>query len=73
MLAQVVPDAIVILTYHILPGEIILETSCPDYETFKRLPQAVSFDGQVCGKTGWNSDRGIACYKSGCPIASKVK
>lgn len=39
-----------------------IETSCEDYDAYKALPAAVTFDGQVFGKKGWNSDKGRAYY-----------
>ena len=41
------------------------ETSCSDYEHYSTLPDAVEMEGRVHVKTGWNSDRCRAFYKSG--------
>jgi hypothetical protein len=72
--ANVVQDAIVITATYVLGGETILETNCQDYDHFASLPQVVSYNGVECGKTGWSSDRGYACYKSGAVmIARKVR
>ena len=68
MQAQAV-NAIVITSHGMVEGNWILETSCRDYDQYKTLPDVVEWQGQLCGKTGWNSDRGYACYKSGVPIA----
>ncbi len=73
MKAQVVEGAIVITAHHVIDGEVVIETTCRDYDHYKSLPDVVSFEGTVCGKTGWNSDREYACYKSGAKVAMKVK
>jgi hypothetical protein len=39
-------------------------TNCRDYDVFAALPQTVMLNGKRLGKSGWNSDRGIAYYKS---------
>ena len=73
MKARVLPDAIVITLAQIVEGETVLETSCANFEQYCALPQAVEFEGRVCGKTGWSSDRNYACYKSGAMVAHAVK
>jgi len=40
-----------------------LEVDCVDYEHYSKLPRLVRKNGVMFGLTGWNSDRGIACYK----------
>lgn len=45
-------------------GGTCLTVDCSNgYDDFKSLPQAVTFNGKVFGKTGWNSDRGVAYYR----------
>lgn len=77
-IALPVPGAIVIQTAVMYDGELILETSCRDYDHYKSLPEVVVYQGTQCGKTGWSSDNHYACYKSGAaiavsPIAQPVK
>lgn len=72
MKATIVPGAIVITSSARIEGELVLETTCRDYDHYKSLPDVVSYSGEMCGKTGWNSDRQYACYKSGARIAKKV-
>ena len=72
MKANVVPDAIVVIS-HVIEGHYVLETTCRDFEHFIALPQVVEFQGRLCGKTGWSSDTGRACYKSDVSIAHAVK
>jgi hypothetical protein len=45
---------------------------CADYDVYKHLPAAVSFEGRLLGKTGWNSDNGEAYYQSNASIAKVV-
>ena len=42
----------------------VLETDCADYDAYTALPRVVERDGVLFGLTGWNSDRGMAYYKS---------
>jgi hypothetical protein len=72
MKAFAVPDAIVIQVAYKCAGELILETICRDYDHYCSLPDAVVYEGIVCGKTGWSSDRNYACYKSGAYVAVKA-
>ena len=67
--AVTVPDAIVLLMAAWHENQLVLETSCEDYDVFKSLPAVVTFKGVQCGKTGWSSDTHRACYKSGAMIA----
>ena len=69
MEAKVLPQALLLTATYFSEGELVLETTCWDYDHFRTLPEVVEYRGNVCGKTGWNSDRGYACYKSGVPIA----
>lgn len=39
------------------------------YGSFKRLPAGVEFEGKVYGKTGYDSDKNLACYATSAPIA----
>jgi hypothetical protein len=73
MQASTVRDAITLTAIHKIDGETVLETSCQDFEEYKRLPQVVSYQGIVCGLTGWNSDKNYACYKSSAQIATKIQ
>jgi len=42
---------------------------CADYQELKRLPSAVIFEGRLYGRTGWNSDRHVAYYRTDAPVA----
>lgn len=69
MKAKVVQDAITIIGAYIIEGETVLETTCRDFEQFCALPHALSFEGRICGKSGWSSDTFKACYKSSVKLA----
>jgi hypothetical protein len=64
-----VPKAIVIQSSVWYEGELVLETTCRDYDHYVSLPNVVVYEGVECGKTGWSSDSNYACYKSGASIA----
>jgi hypothetical protein len=70
--ATTVPAAIVLQRVGKVDGTTVLETSCPDYDHYRALPQVVEYEGVRCGKTGWNSDRGYACYQSNALMAQAV-
>lgn len=56
----------------VVQGETIAEVDCEDYDHFTTLPDVVSYDGIMLGKTGWNSDTGRACYKSRAQVLKVV-
>lgn len=72
MKAKAIQDAITLTNVQEVEGETILETDCRDYDHFITLPSAVVYDGKVCGKSGWSSDRNYACYKSNMKVAYKA-
>jgi len=46
-------------------GQVVAEVTCRDYDDYNALPDAIEVGGRILGKTGWSSDTGYACYKSG--------
>ena len=50
-------------------GVFYIAVPCADYDAFVALPAAVEYEGQVCGKTGWNSDRCRGYYSSERKVA----
>lgn len=72
MHAEAVKNVVAVLALHSIEGQSILETSCSDYHTYALLPTALLFEGRVYGKTGWNSDTGRACFKTGVPLATAI-
>lgn len=61
--AKILPGFLKLNALHVIEGEFIAETNCADYSAYRSLPVAIEVQGKVLGKTGWNSDTGIACYK----------
>jgi hypothetical protein len=53
-----------------LPDGIkVIHTTVLDYEDFKKLPKVVWYDDCLYGKTGWNSDRMCAYYRTDAQVA----
>ena len=52
-------------------GQSIVElvVDCRDFDHYKLLPDVVSFEGAIYGKTGWNSDNGAAYYRNAPRLA----
>lgn len=69
MLATAIENTIPVLGNWLLGNEYGFETDCADYDHFAALPNAAELDGRTYVKTGWNSDRGRAYYKTGRPVA----
>lgn len=64
MQAIIQSNMIVIQNIYLIEGDTICIVDCEDYDAYKKLPQALMLDnGKICGKTGWNSDKQIACFK----------
>lgn len=51
---------------------IVLMLRCANYLEFKRLPDSVQYHNQVFGKTGWNSDRGVAYFRNDVKLVSAL-
>jgi len=62
------PEYIAVLSSGMVDGILCIAVSCANIDEYKSLPGVVSDDGTLCGKTGWNSDRGIAYYQSNTHI-----
>jgi hypothetical protein len=58
-----------VLSHQSVEGETFVEVNCRDYDHYASLPDVVEVNGQLLARTGWNSDRDVAYYKSGCLIA----
>jgi len=67
--AKVMKDRLLLSGAFTIEGETVLVTDCRDYDHFRTLPTVVEYNGRECGRTGWNSDRGEAYYKSHMSIA----
>jgi hypothetical protein len=63
---------ITILQHATVEGTLCLACNCADFDCFKALPEVVEFEGKLCGKTGWNSDKNLAYYQSNARIALTI-
>lgn len=73
MKASAIKEAITIIRHEILGvNEKAIITRCDDYVMYKTLPSAVSFENEIYGKTGWNSDTRIAYFKTNQPVAMAI-
>jgi len=73
MQANEVKEAIVLRGKETCEGVTVLTTDCSGYDDFRTLPSVVVYEGCLYGKTGWNSDRGVAYFRSDAHIALGVK
>ena len=65
MKAASITSYIRVKTHETLPdGVQVVTTDCDDYAHLRELPFALSFRGELYGRTGWNSDRNIAYYRT---------
>ena len=74
-LAVAIADALVVDNAHTDgngQGWLTVRIEPNDYAGFKRLPQAVAFEGRTYGFSGWNSDTGAVWYRTGVPVARKL-
>jgi hypothetical protein len=56
-----------------IEGVLCVVVDCQDFDHFKRLPQVVSYNGTLLGKTGWSSDTNIAHYQSNAHMVRVVR
>ena len=69
MKANIVPNAFNLVNAISSEGITCLVVDCKDFDHFVTLPAALSYQGHVCGKTGWNSDKNAAYYQSNAKVA----
>jgi hypothetical protein len=70
MVAQPVDGVLLLQSHETLPdGVKVLTTACVDYDANKNLPKVVFYENALYGKTGWNSDKHIAYYRTDAQIA----
>ena len=70
--AEILHNKIRIQAVQKIESEIIAVVDCNSIDDYKRLPDAISFEGKVMGKTGWSSDYGYAYFKTGSLLAKKL-
>jgi len=65
--------AITILEAQTLPNGVkVLLVPCKSYKALEKLPDALQYDNQVYGCTGWNSDSKVAYYRTDKAVAFPV-
>jgi hypothetical protein len=62
-----IPNTIQVITCQEIDGETYITVDCFDFDHYKRLPAAVSHISGTLRKTGWNSDKHYAAYKTAEP------
>jgi hypothetical protein len=72
MEAKVLRGYLRITAFYSLECEWCAETEVEDYSDFKQLPSAIEVQGIRLGKAGWNSDVGLAYYKQGVLLGTKL-
>lgn len=65
-------DAVVVMSTAECEGTKELVVACADHDAYQALPQVVSYDGDVYGRTGWNSDQCVAYYRLDAHVARAV-
>lgn len=59
-----VPAAAVLPVARHIPDHYAVRVGCPDYDAFEALPPALQYRGRTFAKSGWNSDYGVAFYRT---------
>jgi hypothetical protein len=76
MLANPVKNAVVVESIQDCEGVRFLTVSLGGgehwdmFQTYSKLPNVVEFNGQLFGKSCWDSDKGRAYYRSDMAIAT---
>ena len=69
MEAKIVKNTLLLQSVQAIGRDSIAMVDCLDYEAYRKLPEVIEYQGKMLGKTGWNSDSGYACYKTGVALA----
>ena len=72
MQAIIQSNMIIIQQLYVIDGDTVCVVDCEDYEIYKKLPQAIEVENKLCEKTGWDSDKQYACYKSNVKLGRFV-
>ena len=72
-MAKALEGALVVLQEFNLGYHTGLTVACGDYGDFRKLPPVVELRGVQYGKTGWDSDKGIAFYRTDVKLAVAVR
>jgi len=74
MQAKALINAITVRSTETLPNGVkVVQIDVADYIDFIRKPHAIEYDGELYGRSGWNSDRHVAYYRSDIKPALAVK
>lgn len=65
-------DRLVVHQHEVFEGVHYITATCYDYEHFRSLPDVISFNSQICGKSAWNSDKCVVYYRSDMKFARAV-
>ena len=63
MVAETVPSAFLLSSVERCEGRTILLAPCEDYDAYRALPSVLKYEGAIYSLTGWNSDKGYACWQ----------
>jgi len=70
MKAKAEPEYFTIQNHETLPNGVnVIILPLGEGVTFSKLPQVISYEGRLYGKTGWNSDRQVCYYRDDAHIA----
>jgi hypothetical protein len=65
MKAAILKNEIDILGIELLPNGVkVITVRCANYAELKKLPKAIMFRDEKYGRSGWNSDRCLAYYRT---------
>jgi hypothetical protein len=63
--AKPLENALIVKSVETLPdGVKVVTLDCRDWAAFGQSPSALEYDGEVFGRTGWNSDKHIVYYRT---------
>lgn len=63
-----------VLCVETLPdGVRVVIVTCADYEALRTLPRAISYDSRAYGRSGWDSDRCVAFYRTDVRLAEIIQ
>ena len=65
MQAKPVQNAITVRSAETLPdGAKVVMIDVADYIDYIRTPHAIEYDGEIYGRSGWNSDKHVVYYRT---------
>ena len=74
MQAKALENAITVRSTETLPNGVkVVKLDVADYIDFIRKPHAIEYDGEIYGRSGWNSDAHVAFYRSDVQPAFAVQ